>query len=65
MELLHDPVFWWALIMSVWATTSDYLGSRPDIKQNATYQLLLDLIGSAIRGQAIKAGRERRRGRRG
>lgn len=65
MELLHDPVFWWALAASAWATTSDYLGSRPEIKQNATYQLLLGLVGSLIRGQVQKAGRNRRRGRRG
>lgn len=64
MELLHDPVFWWALIASVWATLSDYLGSRPEIRQSAVYRMLLDMVGSAIRGQAQKAGRQRRRGRR-
>lgn len=64
MELLHDPVFWWALIASIYATVSDYLGSQPKIKQNATYQLLLSLVGSIIRGQVQKAGRDRRRGRR-
>ena len=64
MELLHDPVFWWALIASIYATVSDYLGSQPRIKQNATYQLLLSLVGSIIRGQVQKAGRDRRRGRR-
>lgn len=64
MELLHDPVFWWALIASIYATVSDYLGSQPKIKQNATYQLLLSLLGSIIRGQVQKAGRDRRRGRR-
>ena len=60
MELLHDPVFWWALIASIYATVSDYLGSQPKIKQNATYQLLLSLVGSLIRGQVQKAGRNRR-----
>lgn len=65
MELLHDPVFWWALIASLWATTSDYIGSRPEIRQNTTYQLLLGLVGSLIRGQVQKAGRDRRRNRRG
>ena len=60
MELLHDPVFWWALAASIWATTSDYLGSQPRVKQNATYQLLLSLVGSLIRGQVQKAGRNRR-----
>ena len=64
MELLHDPLFWWALVASVYATVSDYLGSQPSIKQNATYQLLLGLVGSLIRGQVQKAGRDRRRGRR-
>lgn len=64
MELLHDPVFWWALIASIYATVSDYLGSQPKIKQNATYQLLLSLVGSIIRGQVQKAGRDRRRERR-
>ena len=64
MELLHDPVFWWALIASIYATVSDYLGSQPKIKQNATYQLLLSLVGSIIRGQVQKAGRGRHRGRR-
>lgn len=65
MELLHDPVFWWALIASVYATFSEYLGSQPEIKQNATYQLLLTLVGRMITGQAQKAGRDRQRGRRG
>lgn len=65
MELLHDPVFWWALIASVYATLSEYLGSQPEIKQNATYQLLLTLVGRMITGQAQKAGRDRQRGRRG
>ncbi len=64
MELLHDPVFWWALGASVWATTSDYIGTRPEIKHNATYQLVLALITSFIRGQVQKAGRNKR-GRRG
>lgn len=64
MELLHDPVFWWALIASVWATLSDYLGSQPKVRQNAVYQLLIGMVGNAIRGQAQKAGRQRRRGRR-
>lgn len=65
MELLHDPLFWWALLASVYATVSDYLGSQPSIKQNSTYQLLLGLVGSLIRGQVQKAGRDRRRNRRG
>lgn len=65
MELLHDPVFWWALAASIWATLSDYIGSRPEVRQNAVYQLILSAIGNAIRGEAAKAGRERRRGRRG
>lgn len=65
MELLHDPVFWWALIASVYATLSEYLGSQPEIKQNATYQLLLTLVGRMITGQAQKAGRDRQRSRRG
>lgn len=60
MDFLHDPVFWWALAASVWATTSDYLGSQPKIKQNAVYQVVLSMIGSAIKGQAQKAGRGRR-----
>ncbi len=65
MELIHDPLFWWALLASVYATVSDYIGSQPQIKQNATYQLLLNLVGSVIRGQVQKAGKNRRRGRRG
>lgn len=65
MELLHDPVFWWALAASMWATASDYIGSQPQVKQNAVYQVVLGMIGNAIRGQAQKAGRDRRRGRRG
>lgn len=64
MELLHDPVFWWALAASVWATMSDYIGSRPEVRQNAVYQVILAAIGNAIKGQAVKAGRDRRRGRR-
>lgn len=64
MELLQDPVFWWALAASVWATASDYIGSRPEVKQNAVYQVVLNMIGNAIRGQAAKAGRDRRRIRR-
>lgn len=64
MELLQDPVFWWALAASVWATASDYIGSQPQVKQNAVYQVLLSAIGNAIRGQAAKAGRSRLRGRR-
>lgn len=66
MELLHDPVFWWALAASIWATLSDYIGSRPEVRQNAVYQLILSAIGNAIRGEAQKAGRNRyRRDRRG
>lgn len=64
MELLQDPVFWWALAASAWATASDYIGSQPQVKQNAVYQVLLSAIGNAIRGQAQKAGRNRLRGRR-
>lgn len=64
MELSHDPVFWWALIATLYGALSDFLGSQPQIKQNATYQLLLNMIGAMIRGQAINAGRDRRRGRR-
>lgn len=60
MELFHDPVFWWALIASLWATTSDYIGSKPEVKQNAVYQLILSAIGNAIRGQAAKVGRDGR-----
>lgn len=64
MELLHDPVFWWAIVASLWATLSDYIGARPEVKQNAVYQVVLSMVGNAIRGQAQKAGRQRRRGRR-
>lgn len=65
MDFLQEPAFWWALIASVWAVTSDWIGSQPQIKQNAVYQVLLTMIGNAIRGQAQKSGRDRRRGRRG
>lgn len=65
MDLLQESAFWWALVASVWAVTSDWLGSQPQIKQNAVYQVLLTMIGNAIRGQAQKSGRDRRRGRRG
>lgn len=64
MELIHDPVFWWALIASIWATASDYIGSQPEVRQNAVYQVILSAIGNAIRSQAAKAGRDRRRNRR-
>lgn len=65
MDFLHDPLFWWALAASVWATASDYLGSQPQVKQNAVYQVVISLIGNAINGQAKKSGRDRRRNRRG
>lgn len=64
MKFLQEPAFWWALIASIWAVTSDYLGTNQKVKQNATYQLIIDLIGNAIRGQAQRAGRNRQRGRR-
>lgn len=63
MDFLHDSAFWWAIIASVWAVTSDYLGTNPRTKQNATYQLLFDVITNVIRGRAKAAG-QRRRGRR-
>lgn len=65
MDFLHEPAFWWALIASIWAVTSDWLGSQPQVRQNAVYQVILGMIGNAIRGQTQKAGRDRRRGRRG
>lgn len=64
VSFLHDSAFWWALIASIWAVTSDYLGSNPKMRQNATYQLLIDLISSIIRGQAQRSGRNRQRNRR-
>lgn len=64
MDFLHEPAFWWALIASVYAVLSDWLGSQPHIRQNAVYQVLLSMLGNAIRGQAQKTGKERRRGRR-
>jgi hypothetical protein len=64
MDLLHDSAFWWAVVASVWAVTSDYLGSNPRIKQNTTYRLLIDLIGNLIRGRARQAGKQRQRQRR-
>lgn len=63
MDFLREPAFWWAVIASLWAVTSDYLGTNPRVKQNATYQLLFDLISRVIRGRAKAAGM-RRRGRR-
>lgn len=65
MDFLQEPAFWWALVASVWAVTSDWLGSQPQVKQNSVYQVLLAMIGNAIRGQAQKSGRDRHRGRRG
>lgn len=64
MDFLHEPAFWWALIASVYAVLSDWLGSQPHIRQNAVYQLLLGILGNAIRGHAQKFGKNRRRERR-
>lgn len=61
MDFLRDSAFWWAIIASIWAVTSDYLGSNSRVKQNATYQLLFDLISNVIRGRAKSAGQRRRR----
>lgn len=61
MDFLQEPAFWWAVIASIWAVTSDYLGSNPKVKQSATYQLVFDLISNVIRGRAKAAGRRRLR----
>lgn len=61
MDFLKDSAFWWALAASVWAVTSDYLGSNPRIRSNGVSQLLIRLISNAIRGQAKDSGRRRRR----
>lgn len=59
MDFVQEPAFWWALIASIWAVTSDWLGSNPRAKDNATYQLVLRLISQLITGQAKRAGRNR------
>lgn len=64
MDFLHEPAFWWALIASIYAVVSDWLGSQPQVKQNSVYQLFLSLLGNAIKGQTQKYGKDRRRGRR-
>lgn len=61
MDFLQDNAFWWAVIASIWAVTSDYLGANPKVRSNGVTQLLLRLITDAIRGQARDAGRRRRR----
>jgi hypothetical protein len=61
MDFLKDSAFWWAVIASIWAVTSDYLASNRSIRENGVSQLLLRLITDAIRGQARDAGRRRRR----
>lgn len=61
MDFLRDNAFWWALIASIWAVTSDYLGANPQVRSNGVTQLLLRMITEAIRGQARDAGRRRRR----
>ena len=52
MGFLHDSTFWWAVAASVWAVTSEYLGSNPRINENATYALLLRFISQALNGRA-------------
>lgn len=49
---LHDPTFWWAVAASVWAVTSEYLGTNPRVRENATWQLLLRFISQALNGRA-------------
>ena len=52
MAFLHDSTFWWAVAASVWAVTSEYVGSSPRIRENATWQLLLRFISQALNGRA-------------
>lgn len=52
MDFLHDSTFWWAVLASIWAVVSEYVGSNPRVKQNTTYGLVLQLISKALNGQA-------------
>jgi hypothetical protein len=63
-EFLQDPAFWWAVVASIWAVASDYMGADPRIKANGVTQLLISMIGNVITGQTKEAGRRRRIGRR-
>lgn len=60
MEFFKDPAFWWALIASVWAVLSDYLGSNPGIRVNGVSQLLFRIVGTVINSEAGHSGRNRR-----
>jgi hypothetical protein len=61
MDFLKDSAFWWAIVASIWAITSDYLASNPKVRANGVSQLLISLITNAIQGQAQSSGRRRRR----
>lgn len=51
MGFLHDSTFWWAVAASVWAVTSEYLGSTQSVRENATWQLALRFISQALNGK--------------
>lgn len=63
MDFLKDHAFWWAVIASIWAVVSDYLGANPNVQSNGVSQLLINLISSAVTGQTKQSGRDRNRRR--
>ncbi len=66
MDFLKDSAFWWALIASIWAVLSDYLGANPNIKANGVSELLMRIAGTVINSEAGHSRRNQRnrRGRR-
>lgn len=51
MDFAKEPAFWWALIASIWAVVSEYVGSTRKVRENTTYGLIISLITQFIRGQ--------------
>jgi hypothetical protein len=52
MDFLQDSTFWWAVVASLYAVVSEYVGSQPRIRENTTYQVILRLIGRGLNDRA-------------